>query len=175
MAQAKQASRIFGAVTGAVLAASAVLTPFSAAAQEVTPAAQPQDTAWSDELRAFDQAATGARDYAEQNFGVGILIHVGEDFPNEHFATPEDFANVMVGLFEGKYETPARAFLRPNPGTANTGLTFHIGHHIHGASNGTEVKNVGQSLAVMPDIVEQLRIVKEVASLETDQPTLNGG
>lgn len=174
MAQAKQASRLFGAVTGAALAASAAFLPFAAAAQEVTPVTQTK-TIWTDELRALREAASGARDYAENNYGVGVLIHVGEDFPNEHFRTAEDFAKVMVGLFEGKYKTPAKAFLRPNPGTSNTGLTFHIGHHIHGAENGTEVKSVGQSIAAMQDIVEQLRLVKEIAALQTDQPVLNGG
>lgn len=173
MARAKQTSKLIGAATGAALAVTAAFSP--AAAQEATPIAQPQDTVWTEELRAFDAAASAARDYAENNYGVGILVHVGEDFPNEHFATAQEFADLMVKLFEARHGTPAQAFLRPNPGTQNTGLTYHIGSHIHGANSGTEVKGVDAALAAMPDVVEQLRLVKELAALQPDQPSPSAG
>lgn len=172
MAQAKRASRFFSAVTGAALAASAVITPFAAAAQDVTPASQTNETVWTPELRELRKAASAARDYAENNYGVGILIHVGEDFPNEHFENADQFAALMVDIFENKYGTPAKAFTRPNPGTANTGLTFHIGHQIHTDANSSEVKSVNQALASIPSVIEQLRLIKEIKAFEVGQLTL---
>jgi opacity protein-like surface antigen len=173
MAQAKQTSFLFGAVAGAAMTAAAVLTPMAATAQEVTPASTSENTAWTEELRAFDKAAKEARVYAQDNYGVGILIHVGEDFPNAHFQTPEQFARAVVGMFEQHLATPAQAFLSPNPGTKNTGLTYHIGHLIHGAENGTEVKTVQEAIDTAPDVVEQLKLLKDIASLEVQKASLD--
>ena len=172
MAQAK-VNRLIAATAGAGLALTAAFMPLAATAQEVTPASTSENTAWTEELRAFDKAAKEARGYAEDNYGVGILIHVGEDFPNAHFQTPEQFAQAVVGMFEQHLGTPAQAFLRPNPGTKNTGLTYHIGHLIHGAENGTEVKTVQEAIDTAPDVVEQLKLLKDIASLEVRQASLD--
>lgn len=176
MAQAKQTSRLFGAVAGAAMTAAAVFAPAAASAQEVIPAAQTTESVWTDELRALRKASDDAQDYAENHFGVGILIHVGDDFPNEYFEKPEDAAQAFIDLFEGKFNIPSRAFFSPNPGSQSTGITFHIGNQIHGAENGTEVKLVGQAVQSMPDVVEQLRIIKEIQpTLEVGQLTLSNG
>lgn len=177
MAQARKTSQRFGAAAGALMAGAAVLAPLSAAyGQEAQPISQPgAESVWNDELRALRQASDGARDYAENNVGVGIVVHVGEDFPNEHFQSAEQFADVLTGLIQQQYQTPSQAFLSPNPGSPNTGLTFHIGHLIHGTHNGTEVKTIQQALAEMPDIIEKLKIVKEIAAVEYEGPAPAAG
>lgn len=179
MAQAKRTSQRFGAAAGALLAGAAVLAPLSAAyAEEAKPVSQPgaeAESVWNDELRALHEASMGASDYAENNYGVGIVMHVGDDFPNEHFQTAQEAADVLVAVFEQRYGTPAKAFLRPNPGTPGTGLTFHIGPTIHGADNGTEVKNFSNAISAMPDVVQQLKIVKDIASVEYESPAPTGG
>jgi len=122
-----------------------------------------QQAALTSEHRALRAASDAADRYAQNTFGLGIVIHVGEDFPNAHFESAEQFADVLVQLITGKYATPAKAFLRPNPGTPVTGLTFHTGPLIHGSENGTEVKSISQSLTALPEIIKALRLVKEMA------------
>ncbi len=177
MAQARKRNGILGSALAASLSAAAVFAPAAASAEDVTPVAQPQNSSvWNEELRALDEAARGAREYAEDNYGVGIVIHVGdESFPNSHFDTAEQFGDAVVQLFADKYQTPAKAFLSPNPGSKATGLTFHVDRLIHGAENGTEVKSVREAFAAMPDIVEQLKIAKELAAVELAAPVPAGG
>lgn len=114
----------------------------------------------TDEIREFHEAALAARDYAENNYGVGILIHVGPDsFPNQHFATADDFGAVIVSAFQSQHNVDARYFLRHNDVGA-TGMRFYIDDLIHGADDGTEDKNLAEALEAMTSVVEQLRVAK---------------
>jgi hypothetical protein len=116
---------------------------------------------WKDiELADLHCAATSAREYAENNFGVGILIHVGKDLPNEHFSSPHDFGAIMVRLFKEKYDTETEYFLTQNDARA-TGLEFRIGEFIHGADDGTELKNVKEAVGSIPEVVGMLRLLWE--------------
>ncbi|MGX1498579.1 hypothetical protein ACSSV1_003630 [Labrenzia sp. MBR-25] len=166
MAQAKQTSRLFGAFAGAAMTAAAVFAPAAASAQEATPAAQNQPV-WTEELRQLDAADRAATEYARDNYGVGILIHVGQDIPNSHFASADEFGQAIVRAFNQKYGVEAQYFLRQNDARA-TGITYHIDTFIHGADNGTAVKNVKEALNAMTEVVEYLKIAKEdrVAQIE---------
>ncbi len=170
MAQAKQTSRLFAAATGALLSVAAALNPSASFAQEATPVAQPSDTVWTDELRALDEADLAATEYAKNNNGVGILLHVGEDFPNEYFNSAEEAAQAFVAIFQQQHGTSAQYFMSPNPGSEWTGVTYHIGDQIHGTNAGTEVKTVLEAYEAMPDVVKQLQLIKEIASDQTNKP-----
>ena len=98
---------------------------------------------------------------------MGILIHVGRDIPNEDFRTADEFGQALVAAFRQHYGVDAQYYLRQNDAPA-TGVTYHIGHQIHGAENGTEVKTVDQAISDMPDTVTQLKIVKELVSAEPE-------
>lgn len=178
MALAKTTNKIFGAVTGAALALSAVFTPLSAAAEDVKVGGT-QNTAtehvWNPEALELHKADNAATDYAEQNYGIGILIHVGANsFPNKHFATADEFGQTIVNVFKQKFGTDAQYFLSQNDAMA-TGITYHIDDLIHGSDNGTEVKNVQEALQAMPEVVAFLKVAKQakVAQLSPiDAPQL---
>lgn len=172
MAQASKTNQILSAIAGVAFTASTVLTPTAATAQDATHVGTSNvpnaEEIWTDELRELRVASDATRDYAENNVGVGILVHVGQDIPNQHFATADLFGQKMVEIFEKKFGVEARYFLSPNYDAPATGITYHIDTFIHGADNGTEVKNVKEALAAMPEVVEYLKIAKrdQLAQLE---------
>lgn len=118
--------------------------------------AQADESGWTPELRALHEASVAATEYAANNPGVGIVIHVGEDFPNEVFEEPQEYADFLIAAFDRDHQTPARAFYAPNPGTAGTGVTYHIRNTIHGANNGTEVKGVVTAFEAIADVVAEM-------------------
>ena len=99
------------------------------------------------ELCDFDTAQTAAETYVAENPGVGVLIHVGQDFPNEHFENAEQFGQAVIHVF-AQHGVQAQYFLSPS-NAPNTGMTYYIGNLIHGQHNGTELKNVDQALAAV--------------------------
>lgn len=114
-------------------------------------------------LRELRAAADGARDYAENNYGVGILLHVGRDILSR--SDPQAMIDKVSDFYIGKfaeYGVPARVFVSRDPDGRASGATYHIDRLIHGGNNGTEVKDLQTALDVIPDVVEQLRIAKEV-------------
>lgn len=111
----------------------------------------------TEEVCDLDVAASAARDYAESHPGVGILIHVGLDFPNDHFDNAHQFGEAAVNMF-AQQGVQARYFLSQNDGP-NTGMTYYIGPYIHGQDDGTEVKNVLEAIDAAPDVAQQLRIL----------------
>ena len=188
---------IAGKLLGASLALSAAFAPSTASAEDVAMAALPDapktvDTilceadqvyyekdGWTSEVADLDCAADGARDYAENNPGVGVLIHVGTGSFGEgkRFATPQEFGEAVVRTFENRYDVNSAYFLRQTTGPA-TGLTYHVGEFIHGANNGTEVKNVKEALEAMPEVAGMLRLLWEdqLAAAQADEPSpLPGG
>lgn len=133
-----------------------------------------QKTATSTEITKLIEATRSANKYAVSHYGVGIVIHVGQDIPNRHFKSADEFGQAVVNLFKERYGVDAQYFLSPND-TKYSGMTYHIGHLIHGAGNGTEVKSVKQGLKAMGDVVEQLKIVKELAQAPLDKPIPDPG
>jgi len=115
------------------------------------------EVGWTPELRALHEASVAATEYAANNPGVGIVIHVGEDFPNEVFEEPQEYADFLISMFDQNHETPARAYFAPNPGTPATGVTYHIRNTIHGAGDGAEVKGVVTAVNIMADVVAQMK------------------
>ncbi len=146
---------------GTTLASSPIASAFAADAKTAN---------WNDpELEELRKASDATREYAENNDGVGILIHVGtKDIPSTRIKSPEQLGQIFVNRF-AKLGVDAQFFIRHNDQPA-TGITYHIGHQIHGAESGNEVKLLREAWNVAPDVVEQLRIVKQLASLETDAP-----
>jgi hypothetical protein len=58
---------------------------------------------------------------------------------------------------------PAKYFLSAND-VVGTGVTFHIGHLLAGGDNGTELKRMTEAICAIPEVVEQLPIVKSIKS-----------
>ena len=116
------------------------------------------------EICDLDIAATAARDYAETEAGVGILIHVGTDIPNEHIQSADQLGQLFVQRFAENGEE-ARYFLRTNsPSTPDgkiaTGITYHVAHLVIGAANGTEVRGLQHAWDSVPEVIEQLHIAR---------------
>lgn len=154
--------RAAGQALGALGAAS---LPFSQAL-----AGDAKTASWNNpELEEFHKASTAARDYAENNIGVGILIHVGKDIPNAKIKSGDELGQLFVNRFS-KLGVEAQYFLSQNDARFS-GITYHIGHQIHGAENRTEVKSLKAAWSSAPDVIEQLKIVKELASLEAPEPS----
>ena len=125
-----------------------------------------------EELRQLDAADRAATEYARDHNGIGILVHVGQDIPNQHFATADEFGAKMVKIFNKRYGVEAAYFLSPNDAPA-TVITYHIDTFIHGADNGTEVKDVKEALAAMPEAVEYLKIAKRDQVAQIDPVTFD--
>lgn len=111
------------------------------------------------ELKQLGAASYAAGKYARENYGIGILIHVGKDIPNKHFASADHFGRAVVNRFKKKYGVDSKYFLRQNDARA-TGITFHIDDFVHGANNRTEVKNVKEAIDAMTEVVEYLKATK---------------
>ena len=188
MAVAK-AKGYIGAALGAGLSLTAAAFP--AAAQDSVRAAMSLETVdtilcetdreyfakdgWTSEGADLSCASDAARDYAENNPGVGVLIHVGTESFGEgkRFATPEAFGEAVVQTFEGRFGVSADYFLSQNDAPA-TVLTYHIGDLIHGADNGTEVKTVREALEAMPEVASYVELIWEeklAAAQQLQNPT----
>lgn len=172
MAQAKKTNSVISAVAGAAFAATSLLAPSAASAQEIK-VAEASNVATTEqlspELLELHRASLAAGEYAENNYGVGILIHIGNDIPNSHFSSGDDFGHAMVRLFQEKYGTDAQYFLSQNDAKA-TVLEFYIDEYVHGADNGTEIKLVGEAIAAAPEVVGLLKSLKadKVAQLSSN-------
>ena len=112
------------------------------------------------ELEELRKASDAATLYAENNIGVGILIHVGKDVPNSKVKSADQLGQIFVNRFKA-LGVNAKYFLSQND-TEASGITYHIGHQIHGAENGTEVKLLREAWNSAPDVVEQLKVVKQL-------------
>ncbi len=168
---------IIGAFAGTAMLAAASVAGVSgqANAQDVTaqPVISSEDCTWQQELCELRAAADAARNYAEENPGVGILIHVGQDFPNAHFENAAQFGQAFVNAFAAQ-GVEARYFLSPND-APNTVMSYYIGHLIHGQHNGTEVKTLRQARIAIPEVAEQVRVLNGLAQADDVRPGLEGG
>lgn len=169
MAQASK-RRLFGAAAGLAMTGLAAITPAAVTAQDATSVAMPNDVGtilcetdrayratdgWNPVTADLDCAADGARDYARENPGVGVLIHVAQsNFPNQRFQNPDEFGAALVYTFQQRYGVEAEYFLSQMADEAPaTGITYHLGDGlIHGSNDGTEVKNLQEALDAMPEV-----------------------
>ncbi|MEM6410171.1 MAG: hypothetical protein AAF683_01390 [Pseudomonadota bacterium] len=168
--------RLFTGALTVPLAMSAWLsTQTPANAEEPTPAAAAH--VWDEELRQLHEASIAAREYAMENYGVGIVLHVGRDIsgrPDAEAALAQ-VSTYYINEF-AKREVEARVFPSLNPDTVASGVTYHIDEIMYGAHNGTEIKDLRQGLEAIPDVIAHLKIAKQVADLDGNQPqALPGG
>jgi len=185
MAQAKQTSRLFGAVAGAAMTAAAVFTAAAASAQEAQPASQMEMTHQA-ELDQLGQMSDAATAYAKTHEnGVGILLHVGDDLraraqaaADKHGVTPDHALNVLIARLEEYYAEkfaeygveidvfPSANFVEGKQ-TA-TILTYHIGEIIYQDANNDPLLGLQTATNEIPRVVEALRYVKRTAQLDAD-------
>lgn len=151
-------------VIAGTLAAAMAVMPMAVAPGD----AQAEDSrysasGWTQELIAFDKASRAARSYAETKDGIAILIHVGKDIPNQYVKSADQLGALFVQRFVDLGEN-ARYFVAPNDARA-TGITYHVGHLIVGAHNGTEVRDLQEAWDTAPDAIAQLKALRSVAEL----------
>ena len=91
------------------------------------------------------------------------MIHVGRDFPNEVFETPQDYADALIMPFDRDHDVDAQAFFTPNPKSPGTGVTYLIGNMIHGYDSGNAVKGIVSAVDAMEDVVAQMRLAQKDA------------
>lgn len=164
----KLSRRSFLEATGKALRAFGVSTTLATSSISNAIAGDKTEN-WNDpELEQLHKASNAATNYAENNDGVGILIHVGQDVPNAKIKSAEELGQLFVNRF-ASLGVEAQFFLRQNDAKAS-GITYHIGHLIHGSSQGSEVKGLKTAWNSAPDVVEQLKIVKQLASFEAPEP-----
>ena len=137
---------------------------------EISEKLKKQTANWNNpELEEFHRASMAARDYAENNIGVGILIHVGKDVPNKKVKSADELGELFVKRF-ASFGVNAKYFLSQNGDAPSSGVTYHIGHLIHGAGNGNEVKGLKTAWNSAADVIEQMKIIKQLAVADAPAP-----
>jgi len=111
------------------------------------------------------QASSAARNYAENNYGVGILVHLGSDIPSKNVKNGDQLGQLFVNRF-AKFGIVARYFIAPNGNAPSTGITYHIGHLLYGKGE-KKVHDLQTAWDDAPRVIEQLKIVKELAGIRT--------
>ena len=112
---------------------------------------------WTAETIALDKASSAARNYAENNNGVGILIHLGQDVPNQRVKNGDELGAMFVQRF-AELGVQASYFIAPNDAPA-TVMTYHLGHLLYKA-NDNPVFDLQTAWDDAPKVIEQLKIVK---------------
>lgn len=112
---------------------------------------------WTEETIALDKASTAARNYAENNYGIGILIHLGQDVPNQRVKNGDELGRLFVGRF-AELGAKARYFYWQNDAPAS-GVTYHIGHLLYEAG-GTPLLGLQTAWNNAPKVIEELKLVK---------------
>ena len=153
---------LFSTMLGGLSVTSVFTTGRAHAADPSTPRYSSKN--WTPELIELDKASSAARKYAENNYGVGILIHLGKDVPNKRVKNGDELGRLFVGRF-AKLGVSAQYFYRHNDAPA-TGITYHIGHLLFEA-NGNPVIGLQTAWKSAPGVIEQLKIVKELANIRT--------
>lgn len=120
---------------------------------------------WTDELIALDKASSAARRYAENNDGVGILIHLGQDVPNKRVKNGDELGALFVGRF-AKLGIKARYFVRQND-ARSTVIVYHIGHLLHEVDEDA-VLGLQTAWNEAPKVIEKLKAVKELSRLRSN-------
>lgn len=89
--------------------------------------------------------------------GVGIVIHLGQDVPNQRVRDGDELGQLFVQRFAA-LGVQARYFIAPNDAPALV-MTYHIGHLLY-ETNGSPVFGLQTAWDDAPEVIEQLRIVK---------------
>lgn len=200
MAKAKQTSKIFGAATGALMAAVTALSPTASFAQEATPAAQPFDeNLWTQEAWDLHQASKSAHTYVRTtNNAVGIVFHIGGDLRDraqaaaEKYNIPAEHAmQVMLNRLEedyaekyGKLGIEIEMFPNDNPGSQASGVSYVIpvldsNNEIKTVTyedpNKNAVLNLGEANDEIKRVAQAVSYAQRHASVNTatpDEPAL---
>lgn len=152
-----------GKVIAGALAAAMTVMPMAGAPGDAKAQEQTASTCtWDQQICELRAASDAARAYAETKDGVGIVIHVGQDIPNQHIRDADQLGQLFMKRFQELGED-ARYFVAPNDSPA-TGITYHVGHLIVGAHNGTEVRNVKEAWNTAPEAITQLSITRSLAA-----------
>ncbi len=155
---------VFGAIAGAAMTVAAVLPGAAQAAEK--PFIPFNDISQCElstpEICDLDVADTNARDYALENPGVGILVHVGYDFPNEHFQTPQQFGQAVVNAF-AHHGVEAQYFLTQND-VENTVMAFYVAHLTYDADKHGGLKSINEAYQAIPEIAAVTKTINGVAS-----------
>ncbi len=120
---------------------------------------------WTPELIALDKASNAARTYAENNNGVGIVIHLGDDVPNQRVKNGDELGQLFVKRF-AEFGVNARYFIAPSKGSPATGLTYHIGHLLYKADD-DPVIGLQTAWNNAPDVIERLKAVKSLTDFRS--------
>ncbi|MEO1324432.1 MAG: hypothetical protein AAFV59_15645 [Pseudomonadota bacterium] len=160
----------------------AVLAGFTAASLVAAAPAGAQDNkarpvaTYQQELDQLEAATRGAHEYATNNFGVGIVLHVGRDISGrpDADAALAQVERYLINEF-AKRGVEARVFPRSNSDTVASGVAYHIDQYIHGANNGTALKDLQTALDSIPDVIALLRAAKGLALNQSEPGTPGGG
>lgn len=143
---------IFGVMLGADI-------PLYAGEPTTTGSARYQSGYWTKETVELDKADRAATLYAEDNYGVGILIHLGQDVPNQRVKDGDELGRLFVNRF-AELGIEARYFYWRNDAPAS-GITYHIGHLLYEAG-GTPLLGLQTAWRDAPKVVEELKLVKSL-------------
>lgn len=155
MAAEKLRSNFAGRVLGAGLAGLTALTPLSAGAQDAQPAAMTEEQ----ELAAFGEAISAARDYARDNNSVAILFHIGEDI--QAMPNRDEVIAKVEAHFEQQFASlgiEAESFSRINLNARATGLTYYYGDNVYGNADGVINLDLQEASDSIPSVTESLRL-----------------
>ncbi len=111
---------------------------------------------WTAETIALDKADRAATAYAENNNGIGILIHLGKDVPNQRVKNGDELGQLFVDRFAA-LGIEARYFFWRTGGRA-TVLTYHIGHLLY-EPNGDPLIDLMTAWHDAPKVIEELKLV----------------
>ncbi len=128
------------AVKAGIVGLSALTMSFSGAATAEDNAALTSSSSIThkQELALLGQASEDSSAHAESGFNIGLILHIGDDIPQEHLQTVVDhFANRYQTALDSKYPNrgSAEVFTSPNPGTRSSGITINIGNDIFQVDN----------------------------------------
>ena len=97
---------------------------------------------YEQELADMSYAQQSSRDFAENNFGIGIVLRGGQDIPNEHFQTYEQLAEVFQQRYQNLLDqaypnqnAQVRYFIAPNPDGKASLIAINIADRIYEIDN----------------------------------------
>ena len=137
------------------------LMPFAQISAAQAAKSETAEEIYQRELDELDAASDAAGDYALNNDGVGIVLHVGRDISgrSDAGAALAKVQQYFINEF-AKHGVAAQVFPSSNSDALATVATFHIHDTIHGAASGTEVKSLKAALEAIPDAARQLKAAK---------------
>ena len=123
-----------------------------------------------------------AGDYAEKNYGIGILLHVGDDLraraeaaAKQHGVEPQVALDFMLskldehytGLFKA-HGVDAKMFPTTNLDAEATLISYHVDKLLYETQTGEADLGLVTAERAVPDVIEFLKTAKQFASLEAE-------